>query len=75
MSRETISNVALADGTNCKYLDLSVRMKAVEGDTDRGGGLTWRAEDMINYYSGGFDLSRREQDRPVVEVGRPVVFR
>jgi hypothetical protein len=25
-------------------------MKAVEGETDRGGGLVWRAKDKNNYY-------------------------
>jgi hypothetical protein len=47
---DPIFNVALADGTNLKDLDLSVRMKAVEGETDRGGGLVWRAKDKNNYY-------------------------
>jgi hypothetical protein len=43
-------NVALVEGTSYKDLDLSVRMKAVEGETDRGGGLVWRAKDKKNYY-------------------------
>jgi hypothetical protein len=47
---DPIFNVALADGTNDKDLDLSVRMKAVEGETDRGGGLVWRAKDKNNCY-------------------------
>jgi hypothetical protein len=43
-------NIALVDGTSYKDLDLSVRMKAVERETDRGGGLVWRAKDKRNYY-------------------------
>jgi hypothetical protein len=27
-----------------------VRLKAVAGETDRGGGLVWRAKDKNNYY-------------------------
>jgi hypothetical protein len=47
---DPIFNVALADVTNFKDLDLSVRMKAVGGETDRGGGLVWRARDKNNCY-------------------------
>ena len=43
-------NVALAEGTNYKDLDLSVRLRAVAGALDRGGGLVWRARDAKNYY-------------------------
>jgi len=43
-------NVALAEETSYQDLDLSVRMRAVEGETDRGGGLVWRARDKRNYY-------------------------
>ena len=43
-------NVALVEGTNCKNIDLSVKLKAVGGEVDRGGGLVWRAKDSKNYY-------------------------
>ena len=43
-------NVALAEGTSYKDVDLSVRLKAVAGEIDRGGGLVWRAKDKNNYY-------------------------
>ena len=43
-------NVALAEGTSYKDLDLSVRLRAVAGEVDRGGGLVWRALDARNYY-------------------------
>lgn len=43
-------NVALVQGTSYKDLDLSVKLKAVAGEIDRGGGLVWRAKDVKNYY-------------------------
>ncbi len=43
-------NVVLAAGTSYKDLDLSVKLKAVAGDIDRGGGVVWRAKDKNNYY-------------------------
>ncbi|MBV8313734.1 MAG: hypothetical protein JOZ53_02125, partial [Planctomycetaceae bacterium] len=42
-------NVTLVQGTSYKDIDLSVRLKAVAGDIDRGGGLVWRARDSKNY--------------------------
>lgn len=43
-------NVALVSGTSYRDLDLSVRLRAVAGANDRGGGLVWRAKDAKNYY-------------------------
>jgi hypothetical protein len=43
-------NVALAAGTSYKDLDLSVKLRAVAGEVDRGGGVVWRAKDKKNYY-------------------------
>ncbi len=43
-------NVALAEGTSYKNVDLSVRLRAVAGEIDRGGGVVWRAKDQKNYY-------------------------
>jgi len=48
-------NVALVDGTNLKDVDLSVRIKAVAGENDQGGGLVWRARDAKNYYVARFN--------------------
>src|SRR5262249_34374950 len=42
-------NVALVRGTRFKDVDLSVRLKAVAGEVDRGGGLVWRATGRDNY--------------------------
>jgi len=43
-------NVALATNTSLKDLDLAVKMKAVSGEIDQGGGPVWRAKDAKNYY-------------------------
>jgi hypothetical protein len=43
-------NVCLVQGSKYRNVDLSVRLKAVAGDLDRGGGVVWRAKDAKNYY-------------------------
>src|SRR3954471_7173600 len=45
-----VFNVVLVDDTNAKDLDISVRLKALAGEFDQGGGLVWRAKDARNYY-------------------------
>jgi hypothetical protein len=49
-SPNPVFNVALASETDVKDVDISVRMKAIEGQNDQGGGLVWRAKDAKNYY-------------------------
>lgn len=48
-------NVILVEGYVCKDVDLSVRLKAVHGELDQGGGLVWRARDARNYYIARFN--------------------
>jgi hypothetical protein len=43
-------NLILVDGTNNKNVDITVKMKAVAGKEDQGGGLVWRLRDPSNYY-------------------------
>jgi Domain of Unknown Function (DUF1080) len=43
-------NVALVGETSYKDIDLSVKLRAVAGEIDRGGGVVWRAKDKKNYY-------------------------
>jgi hypothetical protein len=43
-------NIALVEETNFRDIDLSVRLKAVAGKVDQGGGVVWRARDVRNYY-------------------------
>jgi hypothetical protein len=45
-----VFNITLISDTNAKDVDLTVRMKAIAGETDQGGGLVWRAKDAKNYY-------------------------
>jgi hypothetical protein len=54
-NEDPVFNVALADDTRVKDLDLSVRIKAVAGELDQGGGLIWRAKDAKNYYAARFN--------------------
>jgi Domain of Unknown Function (DUF1080) len=43
-------NLTLASDTNYKDVDITVKMKAIAGSTDQGGGIVWRAKDAKNYY-------------------------
>jgi Domain of Unknown Function (DUF1080) len=45
-----VFNIVLIDDTNAKDVDISVKIKAVAGERDQGGGLVWRAKDAKNYY-------------------------
>jgi hypothetical protein len=46
----SVFNVVLVDSTNAKDVDISVKIKALAGEYDQGGGLIWRAKDAKNYY-------------------------
>jgi hypothetical protein len=43
-------NLALSTETSLRDLDVRVKMRAIGGTTDQGGGLVWRARDSRNYY-------------------------
>ena len=43
-------NVAVYDGFKVKDVELTVRMKGVDGHMDQGGGFVWRYIDADNYY-------------------------
>jgi hypothetical protein len=47
---DPVFNVALLADSQWKDVDLSVKLRAVAGDLDRGGGVVWRAKDKKNYY-------------------------
>lgn len=49
-SERPIFNVALLGEPLLGDLELSVRMRPVQGEIDQGGGLVWRAKDARNYY-------------------------
>jgi hypothetical protein len=46
----SVFNITLVSGTNAKDVELTVRLKAIAGEIDQGGGLVWRAKDKQNYY-------------------------
>ena len=43
-------NLCVADGPVLKDVEVSVAFKAIDGDSDRGGGVVWRYQDANNYY-------------------------
>lgn len=43
-------NLCVVEGGKYADVDLSVRVKAISGEKDRGGGLAWRYRDNNNYY-------------------------
>ena len=50
MNPNSTFNIALISDTNAKDVDITVKMKAISGDIDQGGGIVWRAQDDKNYY-------------------------
>lgn len=50
-----VFNVALVDDSNARDVDISVKLKAIAGELDQGGGLVWRARDARNYYIARFN--------------------
>ena len=68
-------NVALVAGTSFKDIDLSVRLKAVAGEIDRGGGLVWRARDKSNYYISRYNPLEDNYRVYKVEDGKRTMFK
>ena len=54
-SPDQVYNVALVKESRARDLDLSVRLRAIAGNDDQGGGLVWRALDSKNYYIARFN--------------------
>ena len=48
-------NITIVNGGNYKDVDITVKMKAIAGSTDQGGGIVWRAKDPKNYYVARFN--------------------
>jgi len=42
--------VCVYDGLSAKDVDISVKIKAISGTADQGGGIVWRYKDKDNYY-------------------------
>lgn len=51
----SVFNVVLVDDTKARDLDISIKVKALAGKNDQGGGLVWRARDAKNYYVARFN--------------------
>jgi len=64
--------LAILDGINLRDGDVSVRIKPVAGQADRGGGLVWRYRDENNYYEVRADALDKSVAVYKVENGRPV---
>jgi len=54
-SEKPAYNIALAGDTRLQDVDIAVKIKAVAGEIDQGGGLVWRAKDAQNYYVARFN--------------------
>jgi hypothetical protein len=63
-------NLTLVNGVNYKDLDVSVKMKAIAGREDQGGGLVWRAKDAKNYYVARYNPLEDNYRLYKVEMGR-----
>ena len=63
-------NVAIAEDGAWKDLDLTVRVKAVTGAEDQGGGPVWRCTDKDNYYICRFNPLEANYRLYVVKDGR-----
>ncbi len=63
-------NLTLISGTDYKDVDLSVKMKAIAGKEDQGGGLVWRAKDAKNYYVARYNPLEDNYRLYKVEKGR-----
>jgi hypothetical protein len=64
-NRIPIFNLTLIEQTSYKDVDLSVRLRGVAGESERGGGVVWRAKDKDNYYVMRYNpYSARSNPRP-----------
>jgi 3-keto-disaccharide hydrolase len=68
-------NVTLVEGTQYKDLDLSVQLRAVAGEVDRGGGVVWRAKDRNNYYVCRYNPLEDNFRVYKVEAGKRTMFK
>ena len=63
-------NITLVSATNYADLEISVKMKAIAGREDQGGGLVWRAKDAKNYYVARYNPLEDNYRLYKVEKGR-----
>ena len=68
-------NLILVKETNYKNVDVSVKMKAIAGQEDQGGGLIWRARDAKNYYVARYNPLEDNYRLYIVEKGSAFKFK
>lgn len=49
-NEDAVFNLALSDDAAFRDVTVSVRVRAMAGEIDQGGGVVWRAKDANNYY-------------------------
>lgn len=74
-SPDAVFNVILATETRAKDVDLSVRLKAIAGNDDQGGGLVWRARDKDNYYLARYNPLEHNFRLYKIEKGKRTMFK
>lgn len=74
-SPDAVFNVILATDVRAKDVDLSVRLKAIAGKDDQGGGLVWRARDKDNYYLARYNPLEDNFRLYKVEKGKRTMFK
>jgi hypothetical protein len=67
-------NLVLVSDTTFQDMELSVKVKAVAGEEDQGGGLVWRARDAENYYIARYNPLEDNYRVYKVEKGRRTQF-
>jgi hypothetical protein len=74
-SPDKVFNVVLATKHHPVNVDLSVRLQAVAGKLDQGGGLIWRAKDKNNYYIARYNPLEDNFRVYKVEHGKRTMFK
>jgi len=67
-------NLVFVTDSNAKDVDLTVKMKAIAGDLDQGGGVVWRGKDKNNYYLARFNPLEDNYRLYKVENGKRTLF-
>jgi hypothetical protein len=65
-------NLIIVSGAHSQNVDISVKMKAIAGKEDQGGGLVWHAMDSNNYYVARYNPLEDNYRVYKVEKGRRI---
>ncbi len=74
-SPDKVFNVLLETKFHPVNVELTVRLKAVSGRLDQGGGLIWRAQDKSNYYIARYNPLEDNFRVYKVERGKRTMFK